>query len=143
MTKHLQVEKPAATAQLSMVASSAQKCRLAADLVRGKSLEEAHRNLILEPKKAAKVILKLIKSAMANAQQKGVVDLDRLYVSEIQVGEGPRMRRLLTRAQGRADRILKRTSHIYLALSEKKSAAPKARAKGTSKTATKAKVESK
>ncbi len=131
MTKHIQVEKPAATATLSMAMTSAQKCRLAADLVRGVSLEEAHRRLILEPKKSAKLVLKLIKSAMANAQQKGVVDLDRLYVSEIQVGEGPRIRRLMTRAQGRADRILKRTSHIYLALSEKKATVTKARARSS------------
>jgi large subunit ribosomal protein L22 len=128
MSKHLQTEKPAATAQLTMAMTSAQKCRLAADLVRGQMLEEAHRRLILEPKKAAKIVLKLIKSAMANAQQKGIADLDRLYVSEIQVGEGPRTRRFMPRAQGRADRILRRSSHIYLALSEKKSTATKAKA---------------
>jgi large subunit ribosomal protein L22 len=138
MSKHIQTEKPAATAQLTMASTSAQKCRLAADLVRGQMLEEAHRRLILEPKKAAKMVLKLIKSAMANAQQKGVADLDRLFVSEIQVGEGPRARRMMPRAQGRADRILRRTAHIYLALSEKKSTGPKARA-----TQTKARTKSK
>jgi large subunit ribosomal protein L22 len=127
MSKHLQTEKPAATAQLTMANTCAQKCRLAADLVRGQMLEEAHRRLILEPKKSAKIVLKLIKSAMANAQQKGVADLDRLFVSEIQVGEGPRARRMMPRAQGRADRILRRTAHVYLALSEKKAGASKAR----------------
>ena len=135
MSKHLQTEKPAATAQLSMAHTCAQKCRLSADLVRGQMLEEAHRRLTLEPKKAAKMVLKLIKSAMANAQQKGVVDLDRLFVSEIQVGEGPRLRRMMPRAQGRADRILRRTAHVYLALSEKKAGVAKARSSKNVKTA--------
>jgi large subunit ribosomal protein L22 len=129
MARNLQVESPASTATLSTAAVSAQKCRMVADLVRGHMLEEAHRRLILDRKKSAKLILNLIKSAMANAQQKGLADLDRLYVSEIQIGEGPRIRRFMPRAQGRADRRLKRTSHIYLALSEKRVASNKGKKK--------------
>ncbi|NCN42711.1 50S ribosomal protein L22, partial [bacterium] len=110
----------ASSAYLKMVTVSPVRCRQVADLVRGKSLEAAHRSLILEKVKSAKIVLNLLKSAMANAQQKGVADLDRLYISEIQVNEGPRIKRFMPRAQGRADVRLGRTSHIILKLSEKK-----------------------
>ena len=112
----------ASQAYLKMAMVSPQRCRLVAELVRGKSLDAAHRTLLLEKVKSAKIILSLLKSALANAQQKGVADLDRLFVSEIQVNEGPRIKRHMPRAQGRADVRLSRTSHIILKLSEKKAA---------------------
>lgn len=118
----------ASQAKLSMAKVSPQRCRQVADLVRGKTLEVAHRTLLLEKVKSAKIVLDLLKSAMANAQQKGVADLDRLFVSEIQVNEGPRIKRHMPRAQGRADVRLTRTSHIVLKLSEK-TVAKKAAAK--------------
>ncbi len=128
----------ASSAYLKMVTVSPVRCRQVADLVRGKSLEAAHRSLILEKVKSAKIVLNLLKSAMANAQQKGVADLDRLYISEIQVNEGPRIKRFMPRAQGRADVRLGRTSHIILKLSEKKVAKKPAKTKAVKKTSTKA-----
>jgi len=112
----------ASQAYLKMAMVSPQRCRLVADIVRGKTLDAAHRTLLLEKVKSAKIILTLLKSAVANAQQKGVADLDRLFVSEIQVNEGPRIKRHMPRAQGRADVRLTRTSHIILQLSEKTAA---------------------
>jgi large subunit ribosomal protein L22 len=119
MAKNEVTQNYASQAKLTMAMVSPQRCRLVADLVRGQSLEGAHRTLILEKVKSAKIILNLLKAAMANAQQKGVADLDRLFVSEIQVNEGPRIKRHMPRAQGRADVRLTRTSHIILKLSEK------------------------
>lgn len=119
MAKNVQ-QNYASQAYLKMAMVSPQRCRLVADLVRGAGLEAAHRILLLEKVKSAKIILSLLKSAMANAQQKGVADLDRLFVSEIQVNEGPRIKRHMPRAQGRADVRLTRTSHIILNLGEKK-----------------------
>jgi large subunit ribosomal protein L22 len=125
-----QVKIPVASeAYLSSMTISPLRARLVADLVRGKSLEVASRTLLLEKVKAAKIIFSILKSAAANAQQKGVADLDRLYISELQVNEGPRIKRFMPRAQGRADARLTRTSHIILKLSEraasKKAPAPK------------------
>jgi large subunit ribosomal protein L22 len=71
--------------------------------------------------KAARIMLKLLRSAMANAQQAATSDLDRLFVSDLQVNEGPRLKRFMPRAQGRADGRWTRTSHITLKLSEKTS----------------------
>lgn len=114
----------ASKAKLSYAMVSPFRCRLVADLVRGKSIEEASRLLILENKKAAKIIYKLLKSAMSNAEQKGVADLERLYVADLRVDEGPRIKRWMPRAQGRADRRITRTSHISLGLAEKTGSAP-------------------
>jgi large subunit ribosomal protein L22 len=110
----------ASEAKLSTALMSPVRARQVADLIRGKSLEWANRALILDSKKkAARVFLKLIRSAMANAQQKGTADLDRLFVSELQVNEGPRIKRFMPRAQGRADGRWTRTSHVILKLSER------------------------
>jgi len=131
-----QVQLPiAAEAKLSTALIKPYNMRLAAGLVRGKSLEYATRTLILEKVKSARILLKLLRSAMANAQQKQTVDLDRLFVSELQVNEGPRIKRFMPRAQGRADQRVSRTSHIILKLSEKpaskKAAAKKKATKAT------------
>ncbi len=135
MAKKTTSSEIASQAHLKTAMVSPVRCRQVADLVRGKSLEAAHRALILEKVKSAKLVLTLLKSAMANAQQKGVADLDRLFISEIQVGEGPRVKRFMPRAQGRADVRVGRTSHITLKLSEKKVA--KASVKKTVKKAAK------
>jgi len=137
MAKSVVNKNYASQAKLTMAMVSPQRCRQVAELVRGKSLEAAHRTLLLEKVKSAKIVLDLLKSAMANAQQKGVADLDRLFVSEIQVNEGPRIKRHMPRAQGRADVRMTRTSHIMVKLSEK-AVAKKAAAK--SKKTTKAGV---
>lgn len=95
------------------------KMRYVADLVRGKGLEEAKRILAFCRRRAARPILRLVKSAEANAEQLGAFDLDRLYVRRIQVDEGVTMKRFRPRAMGRAFRIRKRTSHITVELGER------------------------
>lgn len=123
----------ASNAKLSYAMISPFRCRLVADLIRGKAIEDASRLLILENKKAAKILYKLLKSAMSNAEQKGVADLERLYVSDLRIDEGPRIKRWMPRAQGRADRRLTRTSHISLGLAEKTGSAPVKSAKTSTK----------
>jgi large subunit ribosomal protein L22 len=115
----------AASAKLFMAMTSPMRCRQVADLIRGKSVDAANRTLLLEKVKASKIMLKVLRSAVSNAEQKGVADLERLYVSSLMVNEGPRIKRIMSRAQGRADRITTRTSHIVMELAEKK-AQPKA-----------------
>ena len=90
-----------------------------ADLIRGKGSEEALNTLTFTKKGAAKILAKLLKSAIANATQKKSIDLDRLYVKKITVDQGPTMKRFMPRALGRATTIRKRTSHINLVLDEK------------------------
>ena len=101
---------------------SARKARLVADLVRGKGVEEAVHILSLTPKKAAPLIQKTILAAVANARQDdeavGVADED-FVIQEIRVDEGPTHKRIRPRAQGRAFRIRKRTSHISVTVSAK------------------------
>jgi large subunit ribosomal protein L22 len=97
---------------------SPQKARLIADLVRGKNVEEAINTLRFMPKKAARIIRKVVESAVANASQNEAIDVDTLYVKKIFVDGGPMLKRIRPRAMGRATRILKRTSHITVILDE-------------------------
>ncbi len=92
--------------------SSAQKARLVADQVRGLPVQKALDLLKFSPKKAAESIRKVILSAVANAEHNESLDIDDLKVSQIMVDEGPSLKRVMPRAKGRADRIVKRTSHI-------------------------------
>ncbi len=98
---------------------SPQKARLVADLIRGKDVDEALSILKFTPKKAARLIDKTLRSAIANAEQSKIIDVDSLYVKRIYVDEGPTMKRWMAKAMGRASRILKRTSHITVVLDEK------------------------
>jgi large subunit ribosomal protein L22 len=98
---------------------SPRKARLVADLIRGKKSEEALNILIFTRKAAARILIKLLKSAIANATQKKTIDVDRLYVKKITVDQGPTMKRFTPRALGRATTIRKRTSHIHIILDEK------------------------
>jgi len=97
---------------------SPQKARLVADLVRGKDVETAINTLRFMPKKGARIIRKLVESALANAGQNQAIDVDTLYVKTIFVDGGPSLKRISPRAQGRATRILKRSSHITVVLDE-------------------------
>jgi large subunit ribosomal protein L22 len=106
-------------AQLNEVRMTPRKARLIVDMVRGKLVSEALDHLRLTNKRAAPVISKLISSAMANAQDRATVDIDRLYISEIQVGHGVTWKRFIPRAQGRASGIKKRTSRITVKLQER------------------------
>lgn len=96
------------------------KVRLVADLVRGKSIGEAIAILRHTPKVATEAVEKVVKSAVANAEHNNKMNVDELYISEIRVDEGPTLKRFRPRAQGRASRINKRTSHILVKVSEKK-----------------------
>lgn len=106
-------------AKLKHVRLAPQKARLVADLIRGKGSEEALNILLFTKKAAARVINKLLKSAIANAAQKKNVDVDRLYVKKISVDQGATWKRFTPRAMGRATPIRKRTSHITIVLDEK------------------------
>ena len=97
---------------------SPQKARLVADTVRGKSVEAALDTLRFMPKKGARIIRRVIESAVANAAQNESIDVDSLYVKRITVDGGPMLKRIRPRAMGRATRILKRTSHITVVLDE-------------------------
>ena len=98
---------------------SPQKCRLVADLVRGKSVEQALQILTFSPKKAAGIVKKVLESAIANAEHNEGADIDELRVSRIFVDEGPTMRRWKPRAKGRVNHILKRTSHVTVMVGDK------------------------
>ena len=96
------------------------KARLVVDLIRGKNLSEAAAILRLTPKAASAVVEKVLKSAAANAVNNFNMDQENLFVKEAFVNEGPRLKRYRPRARGRADMILKRTSHITIVLEERK-----------------------
>lgn len=98
---------------------SAQKVRLVADLIRGKSYEESRQLLAFSTKKAAVLVSKVLESAVANAENNNGLDVDELYVSSIFVDEAITMKRIKTRAKGRADRILKRGCHITVKVAER------------------------
>jgi large subunit ribosomal protein L22 len=97
---------------------SPQKTRLLADQVRNKQIADALRMLNLLGTKRARIIAKVLNSAVANAMNTGLMDVDNLYVKSIRIDEGSRLKRFRPRAQGRANRILKRTSHIAVVLEE-------------------------
>ena len=88
------------------------KCNQVLDLIRGTSVEQAQVTLQFTPRLGARIIQKVLKSAVANALHEGKVRLEDLYVKEAIVGAGPTMKRWRPRAQGRATPILKRTSHV-------------------------------
>jgi large subunit ribosomal protein L22 len=99
-------------AKLRFVRVSPQKTRLVADQVRGKPVGQALQILKFSEKRAAGIVRKVLESAIANAEHNQGADVDELKVTSIYVDEGPAMKRIRPRAKGRADRILKRTSHI-------------------------------
>ena len=105
------------SAQLKGAPISAQKARLVADQVRGCHVDEALDLLEFSPKKAARLIKKLLDSAIANAENNEGADVDELVISSVFVDEGRTMKRLRPRAKGRADRIFKRSCHITLLVS--------------------------
>lgn len=94
------------------------KVRLILDLVRGKEVGEAISILKLTNKRSSPVVEKLVQSAVANAEHNYDMDIDNLYISEIFADEGPTMKRFRPRAQGRATKINKRTSHITVVVKE-------------------------
>ena len=105
-------------ASLRGVRLSAQKGRLVADLVRGKPVEHALNILNFSPKKGAKIIRKVVESAIANAEHNDGADIDLLKIKTIHVEEGTTLRRFTARAKGRGNRITKPTSHVYVTVGE-------------------------
>jgi large subunit ribosomal protein L22 len=97
---------------------SAQKGRLVADLVRGKSVDQALNILAFSPKKGAGIIKKVLESAIANAEHNDGADIDALKVKVIHVEKGAVLKRFTARAKGRGNRIVKPTCHIYLTVGE-------------------------
>jgi large subunit ribosomal protein L22 len=107
-----------AKARLRHLRQSPRKVRVVANMVRGKQIDEAMSLLRFQPRKAAKVIRKLLVSAIANAANNGKADVEQLYVKGIVVDEGPTLKRWMPRAMGRATRINKRTAHITVTVAE-------------------------
>lgn len=108
------------SAKLSFIRITPRKVGLLADEVRGKGINEALNYLKFSPRKrTAGLLYKLLKSAVANADQKGSVDVDTLFVKRILVGQGPTLKRFRPRAKGSAFRINKKTSHVSVTLGER------------------------
>ena len=108
-----------ARAILRNVRIAPRKVKVVCDLIRGKSAAEANAIMMNTPKAASELLVKLLKSAVANAENNHNMDPEKLYVAEVSVSPGPVLKRIRPRAHGRAFRILKRTSHITLVLKEK------------------------
>lgn len=125
-------------AKLYGVRLSAQKGRLVADLIRGLSVEKALNVLAFSPKKGARIIKKVLESAIANAEHNDGADVDELRVKRILVEQGTTLKRFQARAKGRGNRISKPTCHIFLTVGdEEKKAAKTSKPAGASKPAQK------
>ena len=108
------------TSMLRYARISPQKCRLVADTVRGRPVNNALNTLKFMPKKGAKLVYKVLWSAIANAQENQGLDVDDLTVARIQIDAAPQLKRFAARAKGRGTRIIKRNSHITVAVSDGK-----------------------
>ena len=110
-------KRPHATARYIRISS--RKVKVVIDLIRGKSVDDAEAILLYTPKAAAEPVLKLLRSAIANAENNLDLSRDNLYVAEIYANQGPTLKRYRARARGSAFHIRKRTSHITVILDEK------------------------
>jgi large subunit ribosomal protein L22 len=108
------------TAKLMYARISPQKCRLVADTVRGATAGLALSTLKFMPKKGAKLVYKVLWSAVENARENAGLDVDDLKVARILVDEAPQLKRFAARAKGRGTRVVKRNSHITVAVSDGK-----------------------
>ncbi len=106
-------------AQAKYVRISAQKARIVTRAIQDKKVEEALAVLMFIPKKAARLVRRVVASAVANATQRPQIDVDSLYIKKVYVDDGPSVKRFMSRAMGRVNRITKRTSHITVVLAEK------------------------
>jgi large subunit ribosomal protein L22 len=106
------------SARLRYARISPQKCRLVADVVRGKPVGHALATLKFMPKKGAKLVHKVLKSAIDNAENNNGADVDELKVHRIEVDAAPQFKRFAARAKGRGTRIVKRNSHITVVVSD-------------------------
>ena len=117
--KVLGIGKDEGKAIVKHVRVSSRKAKLVIDLIRNKGIDEAYGILKYMPRNASEVLYKLLKSAEANAFNNNQLNRDNLFVSEVYAEQGPTLKRIMPRAQGRAFRIRKRTSHITLVLKER------------------------
>ena len=108
------------TAKLNHLRIAPRKVRLVADIIRGRDVKEAEIQLKFLARRAAEPLLNLLNSAASNAQHNFNIAKDNLYISELQINEGPPLKRWMPRAMGRSAQIMKRTSHIDLVLETKK-----------------------
>ena len=106
-------------ASLQFLRISPRKVRLVADLIRGKNVEDALNILQFTTKSSAKPLAKLVKSAVAIADQKGGINVDKLYIKSMSVDGGPVIKRFMPRAMGRATPIRHRTSHVTVQLDQR------------------------
>ena len=106
-------------AQAKYVRISPQKARLVTRAIKDKNVGDALAALQFIPKKAARLVRRVVESAVANASQRPQVDVDALYIKKIFVDGGPSLKRFMPRAMGRVNRIIKRTSHITVILDER------------------------
>ena len=111
---------PEAKATLKFARISSRKVKIVADLLRGKNIDEALAIVKFTPKAASEIVEKLLKSAMANAENNHNMEHGKLYVAEIYANQGPTLKRIRPAAKGSAVRIRKRTSHITIVLRESK-----------------------
>jgi len=108
------------TARLRNARISPQKCRLVADAVRGKGVGNALATLKFMPKKGARIVLKVLESAIANAENNLGADIDELKVTRIEIDTAASLKRFHARAKGRGNRIVKRNSHITVEVGDRK-----------------------
>jgi large subunit ribosomal protein L22 len=106
------------SAKLMYAQISSQKARLVADVVRGKPVGSALQTLGFMPKKGARIIKKVLESAIANAEHNHGADIDELKISRIEINDGPGLRRFRAGAKGRGNRITKRNSHIIVQVAD-------------------------
>ena len=118
-TEIVKKEVPQAVATLKYARISSRKVKIVADLIRGKSAEEALAIVKFTPKASSVIIEKLLKSAIANAENNHGMKSNKLYVDHIYANQGPTLRRIRPAAKGSAVRIRKRTSHITIVLKER------------------------
>jgi large subunit ribosomal protein L22 len=117
--KAVGIGKDEGKAILRHVRISSRKVKIVLDLIKNKGIDEAYGIVKFTPKAASEILLKLLKSAEANAENNNGLNRDELYVSEAYATQGPTMKRIMPRAQGRANRIKKRTSHVTVVLKER------------------------
>ena len=113
------IGKDEGKAILTYARISSSKVRIVINLIKGKSVKEALGILAYTSKAASPILIKLLKSAIANAENNNNLDIEKLYIADAYANGGPTMKRIQPRAQGRAYKILKRTSHITLVVKER------------------------
>lgn len=117
--KELGIGKDQGKAVLMYARISSRKVKIVMDLIKNKNIDEAYGILRYTPKTASEILFKLLRSAESNAVNNNNLDRDKLYIADGFANQGPTLKRIMPRAQGRANRIRKRTSHITLVVKER------------------------